>query len=105
MYLLRNTSAQVVLWIDRGKGSEAANKLLLDQLQARQAEIERAFGGPLEWDRGPDTRRTAHIRYTLRRGGLHMEEHWPEIMDAMIDGLIRLEAALREPLHDVLGRA
>lgn len=101
MYLLRNTSVQVVLWIDRGKGSDTANKQFFDELHARREEIERVFGGPLKWDRGPDSRRTTHIRYTITRGGLHMEEHWPEIMERMIDAMIRLDAALRDHLSEL----
>ena len=86
--------------MDRGN----TNKLLFDQLEARKDEIERAFGGPLEWDRGPDSRRTTHIRYTIGLGVQHSKEHWPALMDAMIDGIMRLEAALREPLRELLGK-
>ena len=103
MYLLRNIETQVVLSIDRGMNAEVANKQLFDQLKAAKAEIEPAFGESIEWERGQD--RVAKIGHTVRIGGLHNEEYWPEMMDAMIDGLIQMDAALHEPLRDLLGRA
>ena len=66
-----------------------------DHLHAKMNDIERAFGGKLSWQR-LDARRGCSIAHTISSGGYRSEEStWPEIQDAMIDSMIRLEAAMR----------
>jgi Domain of unknown function (DUF4268) len=81
------------LYIDRGEAEE--NKRIFDQLYARKEEIEKAFGGPLSWER-LDTKRACRIKHIIERGGYRSPEaKWPEIQSEMVETMTKLEAALR----------
>ncbi len=57
--------------------------------------MEQEFAGPLGWER-LESRRACRIVKRFELGGYRDgEERWPEIHDAMIDAMIRLERALR----------
>lgn len=92
-YITRHT-ANVELYIDRGQGLDNENERRFDELFAHKDEIESMFGGPLDWQR-LDGKRGCRIRERPTPGGLSDEDQWPEIQDAMIDAMIRLERALR----------
>ncbi len=92
-YVIRKNDGDVALYIDRG--ADETNKTVFDHLHAKMNDIERAFGGKLSWQR-LDARRGCSIAHTISSGGYRSEEStWPEIQDAMIDSMIRLEAAMR----------
>jgi hypothetical protein len=94
-------AATVQLVIDRGKDSAAENRMILDQLKANKAKIEQEFGGPLEWYE-PEGVRLCRIIHEVKKGGYKDEEaKWPEIQDAIIDAMVRLEKALRPFLQHV----
>jgi hypothetical protein len=42
-----------------------------------------------------DSKRACRICFQLDNGGYRDDESWPEIQDAMIDAMIRLERALK----------
>lgn len=91
---VRQHDAQVELYIDRGKGAEAENERLFNQLGYSQKDIERDFGESLSFAR-LEGRRASRIAKRLENGGYRDEERWPEIQEAMIDAMIRLEKALK----------
>jgi len=91
-YVIRMSDAQVELYIDQGEAE--ANKRIFDQLFASKEQVEAAFGEPLEWQR-LDDRRACRIRHVLALGGLSDRDRWPEIQEAMIDAMVRLEKALK----------
>lgn len=94
-YAVRQHDAQVELYIDRGQEREAENKKIFDQLVEHKDAIESTFGGALEWQR-LEGRRACRIRKGIEVGGYRDdEEEWPEIHQAMIDSMMRLEEALR----------
>jgi len=94
-YTIKQHQAGVELYIDGGKDSDAENRTIFDQLAAHREEIEKAFGGPLEWMR-PEDSRFCRVRYVVNKGGYRDEQNkWPDIDDAMIDAMTRLEKALR----------
>src|SRR5262249_60012570 len=85
---------RVELYIDRGAGKAAENKELFERINQHKEEIERAFGGPLSWQR-LDNKQGCRIAYPIKVGGYRSDEsRWPAIQDAMIDAMIRLEKAL-----------
>lgn len=85
--------ACVELYIDTGDLDE--NKAIFDSLAIKRAEVEKAFGDSLEWQR-LDERRASRIRHTLRNGGLSVgESGWPVVWDPMIDAMRRLVDALK----------
>lgn len=94
-YDIRKHDAMVELYIDRGDGAEKENEAIFDKLHASISSIEQDFGEPLEWQR-LEGKRACRIMKTIGMGGYRDEESkWPEIQDAMIDAMIRLEKALR----------
>ncbi len=85
------------LYIDRGDAVE--NKRIFDQLHARKDEIERAFNGPLSWER-LDAKRACRIKHVIERGGYRStESEWPAIQSEMVDAMSRLELALKPGLE------
>ena len=93
-YVVRQNDANVELYIDRGKDSEAENKAIFDRLAQSKEAIEADFGEPLEWQR-LEGKRACRIKRSIDLGGYRDEAKWPQIHDAMIDAMIRLEKALK----------
>lgn len=93
-YVVTQDACGSELYIDRGRDSESENKAIFDKLLQQKAQIEEAFGGPLEWDR-MDNRRACRIRYKVEGGYRTPEDEWPEIQSRVVAGMNRLEAALR----------
>jgi hypothetical protein len=89
--------------LDIDTGDKDENKRLFDALRSRKAEIETAFGAPLEWQRMDDARRSG-VRYIVRKGGLTApKEEWPRIQAAMVEAMARLSEVLRPHLHGHAG--
>lgn len=97
-YVIRQDEGTVELYIDRGAEEADANKKIFDWLLSHKSEIEQAFGAELSWQR-LDAKRSCRIAYTTTIGGWKSEEQkFPEIQDAMIDAMIRLEKAIKPQL-------
>lgn len=94
-YVVTQDESAAELYIDRGKGLEEENKAIFGQLEANRAEAEKAFGGPLSWER-LEGKRASRIRFTQAGGGYRSpEDKWPALQDGIITAMIRLEQALR----------
>lgn len=97
-YVIRQHDGRAELYIDRGGESEAENKAIFDALFAQRESVEAVFGERLEWQR-LDARRACRICRTVEVGGYRDDEaQWSKVQDAMIDAMMRLEKALREPI-------
>lgn len=90
-YVILQHEGRVELWINRGSRDE--NKSVFDALAAEKQSIEAAFGGALEWQR-LENKDACRIAVVISEGGYRDEESWPQVQDAMIDGMIRLGKAL-----------
>ncbi len=99
-YVISKKWGSIELYIDRGKDKESVNKRIFDQLQKSKASVEKIFGGPLKWDR-MENRRACRIRKTYTEGNLADKATWDRLQEMMIDGMIRLDKALR-PLVESL---
>jgi hypothetical protein len=93
-YTVRQHDAGVELYIDRGKESGIENEQIFDKLAASRDAIEKVFGEPLDWQRLENSR-ACRIKKQIDLGGYRDEPEWPEVHEAMIETMIRLEKALR----------
>jgi hypothetical protein len=93
-YTVRQHDAGAELYIDRGKEGGTENERIFDELLASKVDIEGAFGGKLEWQRLEGSR-ACRIKKVLTLGGYRDETRWPDVHEAMIDAMIRLEKALK----------
>lgn len=87
--------ARVDLYL--GRPAAAENKWLFDRLLAQKAEIEAAFGAPLNWQR-LDGGKASKIGFAQPFDG-YDRENWPEITGWMAEHLRRFDAASRAPLQ------
>lgn len=100
-YVIRQDEGTVELYIDRGAEEADANKRFFDRLLAQKEQIERSFGGELSWQR-LDQKRSCRVAHTVSIGGWRSDEAmWLEIQDAMIDGMVRLERALKPQIANL----
>jgi hypothetical protein len=98
VYAIQQGEGRVELYIDRGAGKAAENKEIFDRIHLDKEEIEKTFGGELSWQR-LDDKQGCRIAYTIPVGGYKSDESkWPEIQDAMIEAMGRLEKALTHHL-------
>ncbi|MFL5845302.1 MAG: DUF4268 domain-containing protein [Solirubrobacteraceae bacterium] len=66
-----------------------------EALAIEREQIESEFGGPLDWDR-VEGRKRCFVGVTLEGGGYTADrDRWPEIQQAMLDAMLRLDAVFR----------
>jgi hypothetical protein len=100
-YVVTQDDCAAELYIDRGKDAEAENEAIFDQLFSHKDEIEKAFGGPLSWQR-LEGKRACRIRHTNSSGGYRSPEaQWPALQDELCRAMDRLERALRPYLKQL----
>jgi predicted type IV restriction endonuclease len=94
VYVVQEEEGRVELYIDRGTGKATENKDIYDRIHKHKEEIEKAFGDEVLWQR-LDDKQGCRIAYVTADGGYRSDESkWPEIHDAMIEAMLRLEKAL-----------
>ena len=79
---------------------EGHSKLAFKALLAQKAEIEKKFGEELEWQELPG-RSGCRIRKVFPGGWKNPESEWPAMQDRLIDGLIRIESALKKAVQEL----
>jgi hypothetical protein len=84
----------------RIQDAEDRTRAAFEALLAQRAEIERRFGGPLEWD-AQEGRHVCKVMVRLAGGWRSPESEWVAIHDRMIDALVRLEGALKGPIQNL----
>jgi len=89
-YIIRKHDREANVSIQRWDGGW--NSRVFDALLQSRAEIEEEFGGELEWDRA-ETVAWCFIRHRMGPGGYDAEDRWPQVQDAMVDAMVRLERA------------
>lgn len=101
-YTITKDWAAIELYIDFDQQTGKKNKELFDYLKAQQAQIETDFGDSIDWRRLDDKRASRVIKYYYS-SGLDMPEKWEELQEQMIDGMIKLENALKPHLRSFTG--
>jgi hypothetical protein len=96
--LVKN-SGQVECYI-RLPGGEENSLKAFEGLAACKDAIDEKFGESLDWQELPG-KQGCRICRSFPGGWKSPESEWPEIQDRLIDGLIRLEAALRTPVQEL----
>ncbi|MBN2582240.1 MAG: DUF4268 domain-containing protein [Planctomycetes bacterium] len=89
---------RVELYINRGTAEE--NKRIYGKLSEQKETIEERYGGKLEWKPLPG-KKTCRILAEIPEGGFDDPANWPRIQKAMVDTMIRFEAALRPSLDSL----
>lgn len=94
-YSIRKNEGQVELYIDRGKEKGEENKEIFEQLFENKEDIENIFEEALSWER-LEGKRACRISKRISVGGYRDEEEkWPQVHEAMVDSMIRLEKSLK----------
>ena len=94
LHFLR-TEARVVL--DLQRGSKEENKWLFDRLEEQREQLERDFGGTLEWRR-MDDKKSSRIDMS-RSFDSYNKDVWPEITKWLAEHVSRLESAFKPHLQ------
>lgn len=97
-YIITYKYGAIELYIDRGKESKEENKRIFDKLHSHKKEIEEVFGEELEWQR-LDDRRASRVRKVYTYARLDDKNKWDKLQDDMIDGMIKLEKALKKYIN------
>lgn len=93
-YSIRQHGSTVELYIDRGSDSKKENKDIFNKIFSLKEEIETNFGGQLIWNYG-DNMRGCSINKKMELGGYKDKEQWEEIIDEMINNMIKFTNALK----------
>lgn len=93
-YSVTKTDNNIELYIDRGKDSDKENKVIFNTLYKSKDQIEKRFGGHLEWQ-SLEGKRACRIKKQLKGGYRNPEEEWSGIHKKMVDTMIRFNEALK----------
>lgn len=101
-YVITNKYASCEIYLDRGKEFEDPNinKIRFDKLFKHKDEIEKEFGGKLNWERLED-RRASRISVHFEGIGLKDKDKWDALQEKMIETMIRLEKVFRKYIRQL----
>jgi RecB family endonuclease NucS len=104
LYMIRRHSSAIQLGLE---GEQATNKARFDWLAQNRAQLEEAYGEPLDWNRCDDLKRSC-LAQDFEGGYGDDRQEWPATQDRMIEAMIRLEKAIQphmEGLRQLVGGA
>ena len=96
-FVIKMDESRVELYIDTGDGDR--NKRIFDACYNTKEQIEKEFGGKLEWQR-LDDRRASRIYFPIS-GGLLQKDQWSSIQSIMIDTMKRLQKVLQPEIKNL----
>jgi len=98
-YVVLQQHGSVELYIDRGEKAE--NKRIFDHLHSQREAVEKSFGNKLSWER-LDEGQASRIKFVVEGGGYGTPEaRWPELQEAMVTAMTKLETALKPALDSL----
>ncbi len=81
------------------RSSQEENKFIFDSLYSKRDEIEK-ITGKLEWER-LDDKKASRIKKEIQNVSLYNKEDWEDMMDFMIESIIKLEAGFKNHLKKI----
>ncbi|MBL8168478.1 MAG: DUF4268 domain-containing protein [Acidobacteria bacterium] len=93
-YAVREDESQAELYIDFGGGQGQKNLEAFQSLFDKKDEIERVFGGQLEWQELTDSR-ACRIRKIISGGYRSRVEEWPAIFEELVGAMIQIDKAFK----------
>ncbi|TCI91806.1 DUF4268 domain-containing protein [Tenacibaculum sp. M341] len=97
-FVISKKYVRVELYIDRGELEE--NTLIFEKLETEKEIIEKTFGQKLVWEKLED-KRACRIKYENSNVNVFEKENWNEMIQFLIDGMIRFEKAFKEHLKKI----
>ncbi len=97
-FVISKRYARTELYISRSIKEE--NEYIFDELEKDQQEIEQVFGDELVWER-LDDKKACRVKYELNDVNVFNKDDWQKMTEFMVDGMIRMEKAFREPLAKI----
>lgn len=94
------TKSYVSVELGISKFDAIANKQVFDELKKFEREITESFGDSLSWDR-LDNKKMCRISYVLDGVNLFEKGDWDRMIDFLIENMVKLEKAMKEPLKKV----
>ena len=98
-YVILMNSSRIELYIDTGDRDK--NKAIFDQLYSEREEMERRFGGKIDWQRLEEKRACRIAVLVSKRIGLKDEDKWDRIQEDMIESMLEFESALESSLQNL----
>lgn len=99
-FTMKQHDSRVEMYIDLGKGGEQRTKAAFQALHEQREAIELAFGGSLVWQPLPE-KRSCRIYGAVDGGWRTPENEWPELQTRLIETMVRLERAFRQPVANL----
>lgn len=96
-FVVTGTYGRAEVYIDRDDPIE--NEFIFNELHKRKGELEASIGEPCVWDR-VEGRRACRIKLE-RPGNIFEQEQWPEMIEFMVDAMVRIEKAFHDPLEKI----
>ena len=84
--------------------SKEENKFIFNELISSRKEIEKEFGETLNWERLDDKDASRIIGPVMENVSFLKRDDWTKMIDFMIDSILRMEKAFKEPLQRVKSR-
>ena len=96
-FVISKSLARTEVYMSRSNTD--ANKFIFDKLYQQKEEIEKQTG-LLEWER-LDDKKACRIKQELKNVSLYEKGNWNKMMDFMIDSMLKMEQAFKNPLQKI----
>jgi len=97
------TSSYVRSEIYINRGDVTKNKETFDYFEKHKADIEKAFGSKLVWERMED-RVTSRIKNQLDGVDIFNEDDWPKMNEFLVDSAVRMHKTFKEYVGRLRGK-